>query len=205
MREPEFYANATLGFRQWHPAPGFGEHEPLYLQSMVRQGLDRPRYRWSLQDPNRASCSRPKHPKFRPGSLYASHGEVPAPGCSCGFYAYGRRDGSGSETSVHVVGGVVAGWGNLELHERGFRCSVAKVLALFGPDLRREHADYDGVAPKKWAALKRMCAENAVPLLPPDALRDDEEVRRYARERDLLLLEDQLGFRGFPSANTESY
>lgn len=91
----------------------------------------------------------------------------------------------------------MAGWGNMELHELGFRYGATKVLALFEPDPRKEHADYDGVAPKKWAALERMCAENAIPLLPSDALRDDEEVRRYAHERDLLLLEDQLGLRGF--------
>jgi hypothetical protein len=52
------------------------------------------------------------------------------------------------------------------------------------------------VAPKKWAALEEMCADAAVPGLPPDALRQDGEVRRYAHERDLALLEDQLADRG---------
>jgi hypothetical protein len=37
-----------------------------------------------------------------------------------------------------------------------------------------------------------MCAGTDIPLLPPDALSDDAEVRRYARERDLVLLEEQL-------------
>lgn len=197
MREPEFYAGATLGFRQWRLGLGSGEHEPPCLQSMVRHGLDRPRYRWSLQGFNHARCPRLRHPNFQPGSFPASHGEVPARGCSCGFCAHGRRDASGSETSVHVAGGVVAGWGNVELHELGFRCGVAKILVLFEPDPRKGHADHDGVAPKKWAALERMRAESAIPLLPSDALRDDEEVRRYAHEQDLLLLEDQPGFRGF--------
>ena len=90
----------------------------------------------------------------------------------------------------------MAGWGTLELHEGGFRCSVAKVLARFAPDPRESRADHAGVAPRKWAALEKMCADAAVPLLPPDALRQDEALRRYAHERDLALLEEQLADRG---------
>ena len=86
----------------------------------------------------------------------------------------------------------MAGWGNLELHEWGFKCAMAKILAIFAPDPRQRRADRAGVGPKKWAALGRMCADAAVPVLPADALRRDEEVRRYAYERDLVLLEDQL-------------
>jgi hypothetical protein len=37
-----------------------------------------------------------------------------------------------------------------------------------------------------------MYAGRDIPLLPPDALSKDAEVRRYARERDLVLLEVQL-------------
>ena len=73
---------------------------------------------------------------------------------------------------------------------------MAKVLALFAPDPRQRRADHAGAAPRKWAALEAMCADAAVPLLPPDALRQDGEVRRYAHERDLVLLEDQLVDRG---------
>ncbi len=47
--------------------------------------------------------------------------------------------------------------------------------------------------------MKRMCADNDIPRLEPDALRDDDEVRRYARERDLVLLEDQLRFGEIPA------
>ena len=95
----------------------------------------------------------------------------------------------------------MAGWGTLELHEGGFRCSVAKVLALFAPDPREKRADHAGVAPKKWAALEEMCADAAVPLLPPDALRQDEGLRRYAHERNLVLLEEQLVDRGRASGD----
>ncbi|MGH3145127.1 MAG: hypothetical protein ACRDTR_04925 [Rubrobacter sp.] len=190
MSEPEFYANATLGFRRWCFRWKDYKDEPPSLEGLVRFGWwEHLRCSWDLRGPNRAECM---HRKLKPGSFFEAHGEVPGTGCSCGFYAHGRRDASNSETMVHVVGGVVAGWGNVELHEEGFKCGVAKVLALFAPDPARGYADRGGVARKKWAALERMCAENDIPLLAPDALREDEEVRRYAYERDLALLEDQL-------------
>lgn len=187
MNGTEFYANATLGFRQWCFSLG-ADGAPL-LGGLIKHGFHLPRYCWDLEGPNHAECPRLK---LQPSASYDTHGEVPATGCSCGFYAHGRRHGSGSETAVHVVGGVVAGWGNLELHERGFKCSVARILALFEPDTRRSYADYGGVADKKWAALVKLCADNTIPLLEPDALKDDEDVRHYASERDLALLENQL-------------
>jgi hypothetical protein len=73
-----------------------------------------------------------------------------------------------------------------------FKCGVAKILALFKPDAGKRYADFDGLASKKWAALETMCASNAIPMPPPDALRGDEEVKRYAHERELVLLKDQL-------------
>jgi len=91
-----------------------------------------------------------------------------------------------------MVGGVVAGWGELELHERGVKCGAAKILAVFAPDPHRTRPHYGELAQEKWAALESMCAGTDIPMLPPDALRDDAEVRRYARERDLVLLEEQL-------------
>ena len=188
MSEPEHYANATLGFRQWYFSLGSEGKLPL-LEGLVRYGFSRPRYLWDLTSPNHAECLRLK---FNPDSFSEEHGEVPRVRCSCGFYAHGRRDSSNSETTVHVVGGVVAGWGNLELHERGFKCGVAKILALFAPPPRKMRSHNGEQAQKSWMALRNMCADNAIPLLLPDALRDDEEVRRYAWERDLVLLEDQL-------------
>ena len=78
---------------------------------------------------------------------------------------------------------------------------MATVLAMFAPDPRERRAVHTGTAPKEWAALEAMCAAAALPLLPPDALRQDEEVRRYARERDHTLLEDQLVDRGRASGD----
>ncbi len=193
MSEPGFYANATLGFRKWHFSLRAERDEPPLLEGLYKYNFHEPLCRWDLLNPNQAECLRLK---FNPNFSPEGHDEVPEPGCGCGFYAYGRRDASNSETTVHMVGGVVAGWGNLELHEEGFKCGVAKILAIFAPDTRKVYADYAGVAPRKWAALERMCADAAVPLLPPDALWHDEELRRYAYERDLVLLEDQLVNRG---------
>ncbi len=197
MSEPDFYANATLGFRQWHLSLDDAEGV-AFLEGLLKYGFDHPHRRWDLGRPNRAECL---HIEFSPRSVPEGHGEVPGIGCSCGFYAHARRQGSNSDTTVLRAGGVVAGWGTLELHEGGFRCSVAKVLALFAPDPREKRADRAGAAPNKWAALKEMCADAAVPLLPPDALRQDEEVRRYAHERDLVLLEEQLVDRGRASGD----
>lgn len=199
--EPEFYANATLGFRQWHFGLGSGEREPPLLEGLMKYDFHRPLYRWNLEDANHAECL---HFKFELRSFSEEHGEVPKTGCSCGFYAHGRRDGSNSETTTHMVGGFVAGWGNLELHERGFKCGVAKILALFAPDPRGISPHRRERAQMMWAVLSRMCADNDVPLMPPDSLMDDEDVRRYAYERDLVLLEDQLNFCGFPLADTGS-
>jgi hypothetical protein len=93
-----------------------------------------------LEGPNHAECL---HLRLRPHSSFSEeHGEAPNTGCSCGFYAYGRRDVSNSESTVHIVGGIVAGWGKLELHERGFKCGVAKILAVFAPHPRRTHPHY---------------------------------------------------------------
>jgi hypothetical protein len=197
VNEPDFYACATLGFRQWHLSLDDAEGV-AFLEGLLKYGFDHPHRRWDLGRPNRAECL---HIEFSPRSVPEGHGEVPGIGCSCGFYAHARRQGSNSDTTVSRAGGVVAGWGTLELHEGGFRCSVAKVLALFAPDPHERCADYASVAPQKWAALEAMCADMAVPLLPPDALRLDEEVRRYASERDLVLLEEQLVDRGRASGD----
>ncbi|MGI8538395.1 MAG: hypothetical protein ACR2N0_01255 [Rubrobacteraceae bacterium] len=200
MSEPEFYANATLGFRQWYFSPMAGGEEPPLLEGLMKPGWTQPNYRWDLRNPNHAECMLPK-PK--PDPLSEEHSEVPEPGCGCGFYAYGRRDDSNSETTAHMVEGVVAGWGNLELHESGFRCSIARILALFAPARHSTppygSSYYERRAARKWPAMRRMCADNDIPLLEPDALRDDDEVRRYARERDLVLLEDQLRFGEIPA------
>lgn len=189
VSDSEFYASATLGFRQWYFSLGSGENAPAFLEGLHKDDFYKPRYRWGLKGPNYAECLRLK---FHPDSFSEKHGEVPKQGCSCGFYAHGRRDASNSESTVHMIGGVVAGWGKLELHERGFKCGVAKILAVFAPDPARMRPHYGELAQENWAALESMCAGTGIPLLPSEALRGNAEVRRYACERDLVLLEEQL-------------
>ena len=133
MSEPDFYACATLGFRQWHLSLDDAEGV-AFLEGLLKYNFRFPHHRWDLGRPNRAECLRAR---FSPRSVPEGHGEVPGIGCSCGFYAHARRQGSNSDTTVLRAGGVVAGWGTLELHEGGFRCSVAKVLAIFAPDPAR--------------------------------------------------------------------
>lgn len=218
MSEPDFYASATLGFRQWYfsvakgggPSDLRGLANPL-LHGLAKHGFNGSRHLWRVDGPNHAKCARLDSLASDPDFLRETHGEVPGMDCSCGFHAYGRRLGSASDTTVHLVGSVIAAWGNLELHERGFKCGAAKTLALFEPDPEKQPADYgraawkdrevlsrlctdhdDGAASKNRDALRKMCAENGIPLLALDALRGDEEVRRYARERSLALLEDQI-------------
>jgi hypothetical protein len=194
-----FYSNATLDFRQWCFRWKAEENEPPLLEGLTRfRWREQLRCPWNPGRPDRAECTRLK---FRPDSNYEAHGEVSKTGSSCGFYAHVREDGCNSETAIHVVGGVVAGWGNLELHGRGFRYGVAKILAPFAPDPQRSYADYDGLTGRQRATLERMCADNAIPLLPADALREAEKVRRYAYEWDLALLEDQLDSRRSPLAD----
>lgn len=115
MSEPEFYASATLGFRQWYfSLANSGESSVLrglanpLLHGLAKHGFNTSRYRWRVDGPNHAECARLKP---NPDFLRESHGEVPGMDCSCGFYAYGRRIGSNSQTTIHLVGGVVAGWG----------------------------------------------------------------------------------------------
>lgn len=196
MSEPEFYANATLGFRKWHFSPGDEEDERPALEGLYKYNFHKSLCRWNLVNPNYAECLRLE---FRPETSHEGRGEIPEPECGCGFYAYGRRDGSNSETRIYLVGGVIAGWGAMELHEKGFKCGVAKILALFEPYPDKGYVDDASAAWKNLEALRKMCAENAIPLLPPDALKDDGEVRRYAFERDLALLEDQLSFGEIPA------
>ncbi|CAA9445698.1 MAG: hypothetical protein AVDCRST_MAG14-391 [uncultured Rubrobacteraceae bacterium] len=190
VSDSEFYANATLGYRQWYFSLKSGENTSPFLEGLHKHDFYQPRYRWDLKGPNYAECL---PLKFHSNASFSeAHGEVPKAGCSCGFYAHGRGDASNSESTVHMVGGVVAGWGKLELHERGFKCGAAKILAVFAPDPRRMRPPYGELARKNWAALKSMCAGTDILMLSPDALSDDAEVRRYTRARDLILLEEQL-------------
>ena len=87
MSEPEFYANATLGFRQWRLRWKAEEYEPPLLEALIRFGWTRSGQRnqhrclWDLAGPNRAECVRVES---RLGSSSVAHGEVPKTGARVG-------------------------------------------------------------------------------------------------------------------------
>jgi len=76
-------------------------------------------------------------PPSRPDSDY----QLPAPGhlftCMCGFYAY--YDGSndyfkGDYSNTRRVTGVIEGYGETLVGTRGFRCTKARIVALYVVD-----------------------------------------------------------------------
>lgn len=56
-----------------------------------------------------------------------------APNCSCGFYAY--FPGSADFPDGCEIAGVIEGYGDVQLNSKGFRCSKARIVALFLPTL----------------------------------------------------------------------
>jgi hypothetical protein len=90
VSEPDFYACAMLGFRQWHLSLDDAEGV-AFLEGLLKYGFHQPHHRWDLGRPNRAECL---HDRFSPRSVPEGHGGVPGIGCSCGFYAHARRQGS---------------------------------------------------------------------------------------------------------------
>ncbi len=73
MSEPDFYACATLGFRQWHLSLDDAEGV-AFLEGLLKYGFHQPHHRWDLGRPNRAECL---HARFSPRSVPEGHGGVP--------------------------------------------------------------------------------------------------------------------------------
>lgn len=61
--DSEFYANATLGFRQWYFSLGSGDNGPPFLEDLHKHDFYQPRYRWDLKGANHAECL---HLRLRP-------------------------------------------------------------------------------------------------------------------------------------------
>src|SRR3984957_8779190 len=59
--------------------------------------------------------------------------EVPATNCSCGVYAYYEQPPRSSAATRDLVIGVIAVWGQLELHSGGMRASHARIVGLALP------------------------------------------------------------------------
>lgn len=193
MNEPEFYATATVGFRQWHLAVKDGS--PV-LES-VMNFLGAGRTTWDAQGVNIAICVtaiRQKGNYFSnigkgfPDPHTYHPGEPPDPDCKCGLYAYGDCKSSLTDPLMHSltghtrVRGIIAGWGYVETYDKAFRAQYAKVLALF----RGTGGGY--VSRANSELIERLAVENGIPLLEPDELSTPETLQQYADERNLATL-----------------
>jgi hypothetical protein len=109
------YADALVGYRSWRRVgDALGALSVLEL--------------WS-PGTNTAICSEPYH--FYGGSEYRRHSGLasPAPGCSCGIYAY-----HSPQQPMGPIVGTVIGWGAVEVHHDGWRAQHAAVSALLAFD-----------------------------------------------------------------------
>lgn len=135
---PDFI-QAAIGYRSWHVST-HGE-----LSSLTAAGAWRPGV-------NRASCHR------------GLRHDAPAPDCECGLYALHRhRDRGWMPSGTNAVHGAVAAWGDLEIHDTGFRAEFARVVALTLPERARgELRRRVGLA----------AARHCVPVVSPAGLRE---------------------------------
>ena len=98
------------------------------------------RTRWEA-GPMRAECL--------PGCLRAQglwrtasahSGPAPAPDCVCGIYALFTPSRPRGRDRLALVRGAVVLWGRIELHRRGMRAELARIVTLALPSARR-HAE----------------------------------------------------------------
>ncbi|MEX2196628.1 MAG: hypothetical protein WD844_15205 [Thermoleophilaceae bacterium] len=149
------YAEPALGFRAWLlPDGGRALRPASYSRAVWEPG------------PNRAACHALNFKRgLRDPPHAAPHGD-----CSCGLYAFHAASTleEGFRREDHCAG-VVAGWGELELHQDGFRAEWAAVLALAGDTASGTRRD----------RLAATAARYRVPLIPFDAL--EAYGREFAR------------------------
>lgn len=73
---------------------------------------------------------KPKRAECRAGGAHEPDHSPPDPNCRCGWYAwYSPESTIGGELSTGIMG-VVSAWGDVELHERGFRAEYVQIEAL---------------------------------------------------------------------------
>ena len=60
-------------------------------------------------------------------------GDVPAPDCECGVYAYYDQPPRSSAATRDLVIGAVVLWGDMQLHGAGMRASHARIVGLALP------------------------------------------------------------------------
>jgi len=109
--------DAVVGYRTWVPCPRGGE---VRLRSLY---VD---YYWPIGTATaRCRC------KSRRNPILPSDYQTPIGTHTCGIYAYDRRGEHELHAHLqHQVSGEVALWGDVHIHERGYRGQFARILAL---------------------------------------------------------------------------
>lgn len=141
----------VLGFRTWRVAR---ERGGLELHS---SGLGK--YKWR-PDYNEAICQTSSLGTwFETTPWWQTVHDAPDHGCTCGLYAYHEAP----LVETYGLAGAVLGWGQMEVHHRGWRAQYAKPV-LFGmpPEIR----DY----PEAYELLRELAFRFDAKLVPEDAL-----------------------------------
>jgi hypothetical protein len=101
---------------------------------------------------------------------------APAPGCACGIYALFTPQRPRGRERLAVVRGAVVLWGRIELHQRGMRAELARIVTLALPSSRRhagalghvaELLDVEAVRAKDLPVAARAHGEPLEPTLIP--------------------------------------
>lgn len=165
MEAPDYF-NAILGVRAWWI-------QTAYLRSMFYGGM------WEKGRVEEAYCPT------------GWHDEALSSKCACGLYAfYGAQhflEGGCFVTFPQGVKGVVSAWGDIELHERGFRAQYMRLEALLHDER------YLNDIPNGWwiplstdehkEQISDLASRYGVPLIRR------WEIEDFAEEKELVILE----------------
>lgn len=123
--EPGFSFGSVHGYRYWAVDPAEG----------ILLGMHAT---WEPGENNAACLSGGVIDGVR---VHGKHEIVPQGACFCGFYAYWQLPPPYPvPPSMVAVPGVIEGWGLVLPGSKGFRCQVAKVVAIAWPGTRYDEA-----------------------------------------------------------------
>jgi hypothetical protein len=119
------------------------------------------------------------------------HGPAPDPACVCGIYALFEPPRRRGRERLALVHGAVALSGRIEVHRRGMRAELARIVALGLPHSRRgphetlvqvaDRLAVEAVPPRELEAVALAHGQPLAPALIPDA-----EAAERSRARRLL-------------------
>ena len=159
----------VIGYRQWHVTPDLKLRAAHKADQVWASGENvavcKPNDRLVYMDDGFDYKYVPRDPcKIAPGS-----------NCECGWYAlhdpsdfwYGKKSISTAYqqllatpgNSDPLVSGVIAAWGNIEVHHQGFRAQYARVVALVLPESKRDQT-----------VVRACAAEYGVPVVKAERL-----------------------------------